>query len=222
MSKEEKIVTERYYVDGTVCDYGVFDRLSCEEENKLVCICNSHKNALTIAEILNTDYYPDEKGFVAVWKDKQLAELKAKNEMLKENNKSQLVKLYDDENKKLKQQLKEKDEEIAQMKLNSDKNLDYLEEFASMIDNEKDCNTMLKAIDNVRTGRKFIVNEFNIEQALKSNTKQVCEKIREYLDKNKHFEWDTATSSYTGDYFMYIREVKEFLDQIEKGEKDGN
>lgn len=75
--KEENIVTERYYVDGIVCDYGVFDRLSYEEDNKLVCICNSHKNALTIAEILNTDYYPDEKGFVAVWESQQLAELKA-------------------------------------------------------------------------------------------------------------------------------------------------
>lgn len=65
------------------------------------------------------------------------------------------------EAKKLRQQLKEKDKEIETMKKDSDKNIDYLVEFASLIENEKDCNRMLKALDRVKSGNKYIIDKAN-------------------------------------------------------------
>ena len=59
----------------------------------------------------------------------------------------------------LKQQLAEKDKEIENLKASSDKNIDYLIEFASLIENEKDCNRMLKALDRVKQGKKYIVDK---------------------------------------------------------------
>lgn len=84
MKEEIKGTNQRYYVDDIVCDYAVIDRLSHEEEDKLVCICNSRANALLIADILNTDYYPDETGFIQVYEAAAtIARLKAENEELK-------------------------------------------------------------------------------------------------------------------------------------------
>ena len=55
----------------------------------------------------------------------------------------------------------EKDKEIETMKKDSDKNIDYLVEFASLIENEKDCNIMLKALDRVKSGNKYIIDKAN-------------------------------------------------------------
>lgn len=55
----------------------------------------------------------------------------------------------------------EKDKEIETMKKDSDKNIDYLVEFASLIENEKDCNRMLKALDRVKSGNKYIIDKAN-------------------------------------------------------------
>lgn len=61
----------------------------------------------------------------------------------------------------LKQQLADKEKEIESLKASSDKNIDYLIEFASLIDNEKDCNRMLKALDRVKKGKKYIIDKDN-------------------------------------------------------------
>ena len=61
----------------------------------------------------------------------------------------------------LQRQLAEKDKEIETMKKDSDKNIDYLVEFASLIENEKDCNRMLKALDRVKSGNKYIIDKAN-------------------------------------------------------------
>lgn len=59
----------------------------------------------------------------------------------------------------LQKALAEKDKEIKTMQESSDKNIDYLIEFASLIENQKDCNRMLKALEMVKTGKKYIVDK---------------------------------------------------------------
>lgn len=61
--------------------------------------------------------------------------------------------------KELEKQLAEKEKEIETIQENSDKNIDYLIEFASLIEDQKDCNRMLKALERVRTGKKYIVDK---------------------------------------------------------------
>ena len=77
----------------------------------------------------------------------------------------------------LKQQLEEKDKEIETMKKDSDKNIDYLVEFASLIENEKDCNRMLKALDRVKSGNKYIIDKAN--QSKTEFAIQELEKLKE-------------------------------------------
>ena len=79
----------------------------------------------------------------------------------------------------LKQQLEEKDKEIETMKKDSDKNIDYLVEFASLIENEKDCNRMLKALDRVKSGNKYIIDKAN--QSKTEFAIQELEKVKELL-----------------------------------------
>lgn len=83
-----------------------------------------------------------------------------------------------------------KDNEIETMKKDSDKNIDYLVEFASLIENEKDCNRMLKALDRVKSGNKYIIDkanqsktEFAIQELEKVKNK--CNRMYElWLDSN--------------------------------------
>ena len=56
----------KYEVKSVVCDYGVF------EDNELKVICNSHANALTIKEILETD---SDMSKPYVWQDQKIEEL---------------------------------------------------------------------------------------------------------------------------------------------------
>ena len=62
-------MSKKYYVDGIVCDYGVF--YPNETENELVCLCNFKSNAELIADILNTDNEEVSK----CWRNKKLDEL---------------------------------------------------------------------------------------------------------------------------------------------------
>lgn len=71
----------------------------------------------------------------------------------------------------------EKDKEIETMKKDSNKNIDYLVEFASLIENEKDCNRMLKALDRVKSGNKYIIDKAN--QSKTEFAIQELEKVKE-------------------------------------------
>lgn len=62
-------MSKKYYVDGIVCDYGVF--YPNETENELICLCNFKSNAVLIADILNVDNEEVSK----CWRDKKLDEL---------------------------------------------------------------------------------------------------------------------------------------------------
>ena len=128
---------------------------------------------------------------------KQLAELKAEldaketiNQLykstlsLKDSDFSDLVR----ENTKLKQQLKEKDEEIKKWKHEAHKACLQMEEFQQ--------------------------EKWDLQDKLKANTKQVCEKIRGFINKYdiiKDYQSCAGKSKF-----------EEFLDQIEKGEDDGD
>ena len=76
----------------------------------------------------------------------------------------------------------EKDKEIETMKKDSDKNIDYLIEFASLIENEKDCNRMLKALDRVKSGNKYIIDKAN--QSKSEFAIQELDKVKEEMDLN--------------------------------------
>ena len=108
----------------------------------------------------------------------------------------------------LKQQLAEKDKEIETMKKDSDKNIDYLVEFASLIENEKDCNRMLKALDRVKSGNKYIIDKAN--QSKTEFAIQELEKVKEWLEP-KYFDYEQIN------YLSKIidQQIKEL-----KGEKD--
>jgi uncharacterized coiled-coil protein SlyX len=82
----------------------------------------------------------------------------------------------------LKQQLAEKDKEIETIKKDSDKNIDYLVEFASLIESEKDCNRMLKALERVREGKKYIVDKDHNQDKI-----ELLEKVRELFDYEDYY-----------------------------------
>ena len=95
--------------------------------------------------------------------------------------------VIDDINKKFVQAVhdwkilcKKKDKEIETMKKDSDKNIDYLVEFASLIENEKDCNRMLKALDRVKSGNKYIIDKAN--QSKTEFAIQELEKVKNFVD----------------------------------------
>lgn len=133
------------------------------------------------------------QGYLEAKKDfeSQLAELKAENERLKKmndrlsqgiywGNGEQFSKRIND----LKQQLKEKDEELNRLRKG-----EY----------QKCC----------KTCEAFQHQKELTEEALKSNTKQVCEKIRNKFGY-KHNSQLMVSSKYLCD----------FLEQIEKGKED--
>lgn len=105
---------------------------------------------------------------------------------------------YEQEITELKQQLaeKEKEKEIESLKASSDKNIDYLIEFASLIDNEKDCNRMLKALDRVKKGKKYIVDKTNQDKI--SFAVEQLEKVKEWCKKK--FAW-WENSEWEGDIY---------------------
>lgn len=99
----------------------------------------------------------------------------------------------------------EKDKEIETMKKDSDKNIDYLVEFASLIENEKDCNRMLKALDRVKSGNKYIIDKAN--QSKTEFAIQELEKVKE-LVKDK-----SAWSSPFGLLKIQESDVEQIIDQ---------
>ena len=126
--------------------------------------------------------------------------------------------------KELKHQLEEKDKEIETMKKDSDKNIDYLVEFASLIENEKDCNRMLKALDRVKSGNKYIIDKAN--QSKTEFAIQELEKVKEEMDLNgnSYCEIRQGTSPHNPtDYawFNYVKFRNYLNQQIKelKGEK---
>ena len=78
----------------------------------------------------------------------------------------------------------EKDKEIETMKKDSDKNIDYLVEFASLIENEKDCNIMLKALDRVKSGNKYIIDKAN-----QSKTEFAIQELEKSESESKRRKW---------------------------------
>ena len=83
----------------------------------------------------------------------------------------------------LKKQLAVKEKEIKTMQESSDKNIDYLIEFASLIEDQKDCNRMLKALERVRTGKKYIVDKEHQDKI--SFALEQLEKVKEYWLKHE-------------------------------------
>ena len=120
----------------------------------------------------------------------------------------------------LKQQLAEKEKEIETMKKNSDKNVDYLVEFASLIENEKDCNRMLKALDRVKSGNKYIIDK--TDQAKTEFAIQQLQRVKEWCEDN----YDTFDDKIVGgtgkviglDKVLFIADMPlyDFIDQIIK------
>lgn len=59
-----------------------------------------------------------------------------------------------------------------------------------------------------------------LQQQLKDNTKQICEKIRNWCKDNTYFCGSGICEEYYKDCISYnraLKDIKEFLDQIEKG-----
>ena len=173
--------------------------------------------------------------------DKQLAELKANNEMLKQQNERVLHKLelmvnVDQENERLKaeneklnnalvldhttgkwiklcelqQQLKEKDEEIEKLK-------DEICKYELVL---ADKNSQLKEKDEeiVKCWGMLAKSytDKQVEDKLKANTHQVCEKIREKLI---NIENDGECKINIGiSTLIDFDVICEILDQVEKGE----
>lgn len=109
-------------------------------------------------------------------KDTRIAELEDKDWY------EACIKQLEEQNNRLIDTLKEKDKEIETMKKDSDKNIDYLVEFASLIENEKDCNRVLKALDRVKSGNKYIIDKVN-----QSKTEFVIQELEKVKDTLKHF-----------------------------------
>ena len=118
----------------------------------------------------------------------------------------------------------EKDKEIETMKKDSDKNIDYLVEFASLIENEKDCNRMLKALDRVKSGNKYIIDktnqsktEFAIEKL--QRVKEICDKKFDWWEKSE-FEGDIYDKLDVSNAYLDVSaNVEEIIKEL-KGEKD--
>ena len=102
----------------------------------------------------------------------------------------------------------EKDKEIETMKKDSDKNIDYLVEFASLIENEKDCNRMLKALDRVKSGNKYIIDKAN--QSKTEFAIQELEKVKEEMDLNgnSYCEIRQGTSPHNPTDYAWFNYVK--------------
>lgn len=156
MSKEE-----RYKLDG----------ISFIDTKTDMCLNLGKKDLIRVCVYLN-----NQEEFLNDY-ERQLAELKAESEMLKENNKSKLMELFNFENKKLQQQLKEKDEQ-----------LEHWQQLAV-------------------TQNGALTSE-GLQQILQTNTKQVCNKIRQAI-----CECDFVNK----DGFYYIKQIElnDKVDEIE-------
>ena len=96
----------------------------------------------------------------------------------------------------LEAKLAEKEKEIEELKASSDKNIDYLIEFASLIENEKDCNKMLKALGRVREGKKYIIDKEHQDKI--SFALEQLEKVKEFCDNPKYrVEYEYYTDCWT-------------------------
>ena len=102
----------------------------------------------------------------------------------------------------------EKDKEIETMKKDSDKNIDYLVEFASLIENEKDCNRMLKALDRVKSGNKYIIDKAN--QSKTEFAIQELEKVKDYICDCTYIK--------EPDYTNVCRKIDNQIKQLKEGE----
>ncbi len=102
----------------------------------------------------------------------------------------------------LKQQLAEKDKEIETMKKDSDKNIDYLVEFASLIENEKDCNRMLKALDRVKSGNKYIIDKAN--QSKTEFAIQELEKVKKWVADHTQDFWSCENDDLDTELYDFI------------------
>lgn len=119
---------------------------------------------------------------------------------IKENNRSKLVELFDAENKKLQQQLKEKDEENVFLKEENKKLYKRIEKIIQ--DYEK------QQLSSIDAYQRVILR---LRKKLKDNTKQVCEKIKEELG-DKFIFFDGKKEYYK------IQDVAQILNKIGAGE----
>lgn len=113
----------------------------------------------------------------------------------------------------LKQQLAEKEKEIESLKASSDKNIDYLIEFASLIENEKDCNRMLKALDRVKKGKKYIVDK-EYQDKISFAVEQLEKVLKTLEEKQFYKKEDTA-------YCVHPAQIAEYIDNQIKQLKEG-
>lgn len=136
--------------------------------------------------------------------DEELEELKHELERIKEIN------LYNkDLAKNSLQQLKEKDEEIKALK--------YL------CGCPNDINEMIRKV--VYRDQQIVKQYDFFQEQLKSNTHQVCERIKEWLKQNLMMSGGKATEldiAYAHGYNDCRNAIKKLLDQIEKGEDNGS
>ena len=158
MSKKIKTLTPRIYEHS---DF-FHDAVDFAREHSL----NTNELCLELSHYLVDN-------FEKIWKVekprvyKQIADLEAKlaesesRFQAHKQNDTRIIQDQGDLIDQLRQQLAEQEEEIESLKASSDKNIDYLIEFASLIDNENDCNKMLKALDRVKKGKKYIVDKDN-------------------------------------------------------------
>lgn len=116
--------------------------------------------------------------------------------------------------KDLEEQLAEKEKEIESLKASSDKNIDYLIEFASLINNEKDCNRMLKALDRVKKGKKYIVDK-EYQDKISFAVEKLKEVRRLFEEK---YSYDVEESDFA---VVYEDDVENIFDkQIEELKKE--
>lgn len=76
----------------------------------------------------------------------------------------------------------------------------------------------LKKVDKDQQIAEFKAENEKLQQQLKDNTKQVCEKIRDYITSNKKDEYDYYNDEFSGRYTVNVKDLNKFLNQIENGE----
>ncbi len=185
-----------------------FDRLSREEKIS----CTAHD------EILNG------KNPCAIVKDlyKQLAELKAENFELV--NKVDVLESEKDNLMKTVEEGSEVVEENEQLKAENERFKEehkFIENLHNYFETETLQELKNTLAENVKQGDALLKITDKLEQALKSNTKQVCEKIRTVIQRKREGQQYNFSEYCKGKDFAYL-EIDDLLDQIEKGELNGN
>ncbi len=226
MSEETKYNLDRFYVEGVGIFLDVLEDTkigtihACKllnEFNQLLTELKAENERLQIRLNLTTKYKDDVK------------EDRAK---------------YFDKVKELQQQLKEKDEEIEKLKNGLTKDEKFIEFYINS--GKEQCDEINRINHNAmnyceeidKLNKQIIKNESEIKE-LKSenkllkeanknlyqrrvaNTKQVCEKIRKYFDLNNLVDYtpaDAFNKYKPAEITIYVKCLKEFLAQIEKGE----